>query len=333
MKNYMEKVSAIVAIYKSEKFLPKLLNSIINQTWCNLEILLIDDGSPDNSGNICDEYAKKDRRIRVIHKKNGGACEARNVGLKEATGDYILIIDGDDWLEKDYVEYLMNLIHQTGAEMAMTDHIFTTRDREQVKNDKIEILTPEEAFCSIIYPKIPIGPWNKIYKTSLLRENNIDFNRPWSGEGLYFSAMAAQFSNCVGLGHKKIYDYRLNNTSSGLTNYNILMGTNALENIKYIKNHRIVETKRTEYACNWHIWKNYGYILFLIIATDSKSEHINLYKDCIYNIRLRLLSVLIHSEMGPKSKIKIIIKGLFPVICARKELKKQKTELLKDTME
>ena len=123
MKNYMEKVSAIVAIYKSEKFLPKLLNSIINQTWCNLEILLIDDGSPDNSGNICDEYAKKDRRIRVIHKKNGGACEARNVGLKEATGDYILIIDGDDWLEKDYVEYLMNLIHQTGAEMAMTDHI------------------------------------------------------------------------------------------------------------------------------------------------------------------------------------------------------------------
>ena len=100
-----------------------------------------------------------------------------------------------------------------------------------MKNDKIEILTPEEAFCSIIYPKIPIGPWNKIYKTSLLRENNIDFNRPWSGEGLYFSAMAAQFSNCVGLGHKKIYDYRLNNTSSGLTNYNILMGTNALENI------------------------------------------------------------------------------------------------------
>ena len=85
----MEKVSAIVAIYKSEKFLPKLLDSIIAQTWKNLEILLIDDGSPDNSGIICDEYAKKDHRIRVIHKKNGGACEARNVGLAEATGEYI----------------------------------------------------------------------------------------------------------------------------------------------------------------------------------------------------------------------------------------------------
>ena len=108
----MEKVSAIVAIYKSEKFLPKLIDSIINQTWQNLEILLVDDGSPDNSGAICDDYASRDDRIRVIHKKNGGACEARNVGLAEATGEYILIIDGDDWLELDYVAYLMNLIHQ-----------------------------------------------------------------------------------------------------------------------------------------------------------------------------------------------------------------------------
>ena len=126
----MEKVSAIVAIYKSEKFLPKLIESIINQTWQNLEVLLVDD-----SGTICDEYAANDDRIRVIHKKNGGACEARNLGLAEATGEYIIIIDGDDWLELDYVEYLMNLVHQTGAEMAMTDKIFTTRDRVQIEKE------------------------------------------------------------------------------------------------------------------------------------------------------------------------------------------------------
>ena len=201
--DYMEKVSAIVAIYKSEKFLPKLIDSIINQTWQNLEILLVDDGSPDNSGAICDNYASRDDRIRVIHKKNGGACEARNVGLAEATGEYILIIDGDDWLELDYVEYLMNLIHQTGAEMAMTDKIFTTRDREQTKKDAVEVWTPEDAFCGIIYPKFPIGPWNKIYKASLLKEHHIDFNRPWSGEGLYFSSMAVQCANKVAVGHRK----------------------------------------------------------------------------------------------------------------------------------
>lgn len=329
----MEKVSAIVAIYKSEKFLPKLLDSIIEQTWENLEILLIDDGSPDNSGTICDEYALRDKRIRVIHKKNGGACEARNVGLNEATGEYILVIDGDDWLERDYVEYLMDLIHKTGSEMAMTDRIFTTRDRKQIENDKIETLTSEEAFCNIIYPKVPIGPWNKIYKTTLLRNNHIDFNRPWSGEGLYFSSMAAQCSNCVGVGHRKIYNYRLNNANSGLTNYNILMGTNALENIKYIKDHRSIDTKRTEYACDWHIWKNYGYTLFLIIATNSVTENRALYEECIHNIRAMLASVLLHSELGIKAKIKMLALGVAPVWWSKRELKKQQIAFKADTME
>lgn len=328
----MEKVSLIVAIYKSERFLPKLLDSIINQTWSNLEILLVDDGSPDNSGKICDEYSRSDNRIRVIHKKNGGACEARNVGLEEANGEYILIVDGDDWLELDYVEYLMNLIHKTGAEMAMTDHIFTTRDRTQVTTDGIEIWTPEQAFCGIIYPKIPIGPWNKIYKASLLKDNHIDFNRPWSGEGLYFSSMAAQCSNMVAVGHRKIYNYRLNNENSGLTHYNILMGTNALENIKYIRNNRIINTNATKYACDWHIWKNYGYTLFLIIATDSVSENRGLYNECISNIHSRLFGVLFHSNLGLKTKIKMLVQGVFPVKWAKRDLKKQQINLKKDIM-
>ncbi|MDA3769083.1 glycosyltransferase [Streptococcus thermophilus] len=329
----MEKVSLIVAIYKSEKFLPKLLDSIVSQTWQNLEILLMDDGSPDNSGLICDQYASKDSRIHVVHRKNGGACEARNDGLSRATGDYILVIDGDDWLEPDYVEYLMNLIHKTGADMAMTDSIFTTRNRTQVKSDSIEIYTPEEAFCAIIYPKIPIGPWNKIYKNDLLKKNNIDFSRPWSGEGLYFSAKAAQFSNFVAVGHKKIYNYRLNNANSGLTHYNILMGINALENIKYIGDTRIIKSERTQYAVDWHIWKNYGYTLFLIVATDSIEENKQLYEECIKKLRSMLLSVIIHSELGMKMKTKMLVQGLFPVSWAKRSLNKQLKEFKLDSME
>ena len=329
----MEKVSLIVAIYKSEKFLPKLLDSIVSQTWQNLEILLMDDGSPDNSGLICDQYASKDSRIHVVHRKNGGACEARNDGLSRATGDYILVIDGDDWLEPDYVEYLMNLIHKTGADMAMTDSIFTTRNRTQVKSDSIEIYTPEEAFCAIIYPKIPIGPWNKIYKNDLLKKNNIDFSRPWSGEGLYFSAKAAQFSNYVAVGHKKIYNYRLNNANSGLTHYNILMGINALENIKYIGDTRIIKSERTQYAVDWHIWKNYGYTLFLIVATDSIEENKQLYEECIKKLRSMLLSVIIHSELGMKMKTKMLVQVLFHFSWAKRSLNKQLKEFKLDSME
>ena len=122
-----DKVSIIVAIYKSANFLDKCISSITDQNYKNLEIILVDDGSPDNSGTICDQHAMKDNRIKVIHKKNGGTCDARNAGLAIATGDWIVIVDGDDWLSKDYVSYMMDMAHRTGAEMTMTDNIFTTR--------------------------------------------------------------------------------------------------------------------------------------------------------------------------------------------------------------
>lgn len=324
------KVSIIVAVYKSEKFLSKLISSIINQTYRNLEVILVDDGSPDNSGKICDDFAKIDNRIRVIHKKNGGACEARNFGLKECTGDYISIIDGDDWLAKDYVEYLMKLIIDTNSEMSMTDSIFTTRDQIQVKKDEIKKITPEEAATSIIYPWIPIGPWNKMYKRSLIVDNNISFSVPWSGEGLYFSVMAAQYAKSVGLGHRKVYNYRLNNMESGLTNYNLTMGTNALQNIKYIGNNLVIKTERLQNAVNWHIWKNYNFVLKLIIATNSKKQNKDLYLECKKNIFKRMFGIVMKSEMNFKSKIKIIIQSVFPATFAIYELEYEKNKRKKD---
>lgn len=329
----MPKVSAIVAIYNSEKFLKKLIDSLINQTYKDLEIILVDDGSPDKSGEICDDYAQIDNRILVIHKKNGGTCEARNVGLSVATGDYVVIIDGDDWLELDYIEYMMQLTTETGSDMGMSVNVFTTRNREQIENDQIETWTSEEAAIAIIYPRFPIGPWNKIYNLDLLRKNNINFSVPWSGEGLYFSVTAAQYANHVGVGYKKVYNYRLNNTESGLTHYNLQMGINALENIKYIGENLQIRTPRIVNAINWHIWKNYGYELFLIIATNSKNENFGLYKDCIRNIRRRLVSVLIHSEVDLKMKVKMLVQGIFPVMWSKRELRKAKNALEKDTME
>ena len=101
-----EKTSVIVPIYKVEEYLHRCIDSIINQTYTNLEIILVDDGSPDNCPMICDEYAKKDSRIRVIHKKNGGLSDARNAGLEIATGEYIGFVDSDDWIHKDMYHIL-----------------------------------------------------------------------------------------------------------------------------------------------------------------------------------------------------------------------------------
>jgi glycosyltransferase involved in cell wall biosynthesis len=102
------KISIIVPIYKVELYLSDCINSLINQTYASLEIILVDDGSPDNCGKICDEYAQKDSRIKVIHKENGGLVSARNAGYKAATGDWIMYLDGDDWIDINTCERLMH---------------------------------------------------------------------------------------------------------------------------------------------------------------------------------------------------------------------------------
>ena len=316
-------VSVVVAIYKSERFLDKLISSILVQTYDNLDIILVDDGSPDGSGEVCDRFAKIDSRIRVIHKANGGACDARNKGIEQAHGDYLVIIDGDDWLAPDYVEYLLHLIQRPGVGMSMTDSIFTTRDLVQNPDDGIYELTSEEAIANIIYPRIPIGPWNKMYSMKILRDAGISFSTKWSGEGLYFSVMAAQASGKVAVGHRRIYYYRLDNENSGLTHYNVTMGINALENIKLIKDSLTIRTPKTLNACDWHIWKNYGFTLYLIIATGLENELADLYADCIKNMRCRLFGIVRTAEFGPRTKARMVLQGLFPVRWAKSELERE----------
>ena len=102
-----DKISVIVPVYNVENYLRRCVDSIINQTYKNLEIILVDDGSPDNCPVICDEYAQKDSRIKVIHKENGGLSSARNCGMDMATGEYIGFVDGDDWIESDMYKFLI----------------------------------------------------------------------------------------------------------------------------------------------------------------------------------------------------------------------------------
>lgn len=122
MKEYM--FSVIVPVYNVEKFLVKCLDSVVNQTYRNLEIILIDDGSPDNSPAICDEYAARDGRVRVIHQKNAGQAAARNVGISIAKGDYITFVDSDDWIEPDTLEKAVGIIQRNEAvDIVLYNHV------------------------------------------------------------------------------------------------------------------------------------------------------------------------------------------------------------------
>lgn len=162
-----DKISIIVPLYKSEDFMKKCLDSILNQTYHDIELILVDDGPPDNSGAIADDYSRKDDRVIVIHEENGGTCDARNAGLAKATGKYLMFADGDDWLAPDCIEYLLSLLKETDSEMSMADCVFTTRKMQQNKDDWVKKLTPDEASCEILYVKTPVGPWNKLYTTEV----------------------------------------------------------------------------------------------------------------------------------------------------------------------
>lgn len=121
MDRYLRKncISIIVPVYMVEQYLNRCVNSIINQTYGNLEILLVDDGSLDDCPSMCDIWAKKDERIKVIHKKNGGLSDARNKGIDEATGEYLLFVDSDDYLEEDACEKLLCTMKKTDADFVV----------------------------------------------------------------------------------------------------------------------------------------------------------------------------------------------------------------------
>lgn len=173
-----EKISIIVPCYKVEEFLPRCIDSICNQTYKNLEIILVDDGSPDNCGKICDEYSKKDKRIKVIHKKNGGLSDARNFGIKIATGDYIAFVDSDDYINKNMYHCLYNNLKSTKSDISICGFKKTSsfdENTELEEANKIDVYNKDEAFKNLYNQRAvtTVVAWNKLYKKKIF--DNLEY--------------------------------------------------------------------------------------------------------------------------------------------------------------
>lgn len=163
-------VSVIVPVYNVERYLKKCIESIINQTYKNLEIFLVDDGSTDNSGKICDEYAKKDNRINVIHKENKGVSSARNAGINEAKGEWIAFIDADDWIEENYIE---ELLKNTSKEIDIVQcgyYRVVANNKESINCDgNDEVRNKEEFLIGCLNPQMAYG----LCHTKIIRKSKI----------------------------------------------------------------------------------------------------------------------------------------------------------------
>lgn len=165
-------ISVIVPVYNTEKYLPRCIDSILAQTYTDFELLLIDDGSTDSSGAICDEYAAKDSRVRVFHKENGGVSSARNLGLDNAQGEWITFVDSDDWVKEEYIELFINnaddLVYQSFLS------IFNGETEEW--DTSIRALDVNECLTRL-YEKKALGYcWGKLYKTQKIKTYNIRFD-------------------------------------------------------------------------------------------------------------------------------------------------------------
>lgn len=169
-------ISVIIPVYNVEKYLERCLSSILAQSYENLEIILVDDGSTDNSGAICDEYGKKDARITVFHKINGGQSSARNIALDYAHGDWITFVDSDDWVDKDYVKHMLEKAISTKSQIAVIASVNTVNENVYVKKEtqSFLVLDNEHAMANLLYQKYySFSACCKLYKKELF--SNIRF--------------------------------------------------------------------------------------------------------------------------------------------------------------
>lgn len=168
-----ELVTVIVPVHNVEKYLPRCIDSILLQTYRNLEIILVDDGSTDESVTICDEYATKDNRIRVLHKENGGLSSARNTGLDAANGGLITFVDSDDWVAPNYIEVLYVNLIKYGADISAVSYLRVSDDFSYTpsQTNTPKLFNPEEATAAILYQnKLDSSACSKLYRQRLFNK-------------------------------------------------------------------------------------------------------------------------------------------------------------------
>lgn len=217
-----KKISVIIPIYNVEKYLKDCIDSVLSQSFKNLEVILVDDGSPDNSGKIADSYALKDNRVKVIHKKNGGIADARNVGLENATGEYIMFIDSDDFLLQDALKILENKIEKENADYVIANYINCDEEsnlwdapvfsKEKYKEFKLNIKDYKDSFYIM-----NSAVWNKMFNHDFIKKLNLKFVEGVPAEDAIFTTYCFIKSQSVFYIPDIVYSYRQRNAGTSIS--------------------------------------------------------------------------------------------------------------------
>lgn len=270
-------ISIIVPCYNVEQYLPQCLDSILAQTYTNLEILLVNDGSLDNSGKICDIYAIKDHRIKVIHKKNGGLSDARNVALDIATGEYVTFIDSDDTVMNDYIECLYSLIIENNAQISITTSNWFYEGEKPIIDKKNNILqqifTKDEALIEMFYQKsFDTTAWGKLYLRTLF--NDIRYPKGLLYEDLATTYRLINKCNKIAFLNYKSYSYLLRKNSIEGSPFKVLKYDSCIKIIEQLESDFQNAPKNVKKALKCRIISFAFHILLEMPSSEIKRAHI-----------------------------------------------------------
>lgn len=280
-----ELISVIVPVYNVEQYLEKCIDSIINQTYKNLEIILVDDGSTDNSSNLCDLLAKKDSRIAVYHKENGGLSSARNFGIDKANGEFIGFIDSDDYIDNDMYETLYNLIKQDKSDVSMCGlyNIYANRKDSQVKEVKKYLMNAEEAIQMVLDSKITsVTAVNKLYRKEIFSDLRYDLGK--TSEDAFLIVRLLDKCNLISVTDERKYYYyhRANSITKKPFSEKSMDVIDA-----YNLNYSIVKEKYpkiTSSAKRRVLWA-YFYVLDLLCVSEDRYKYDKLANELIYKLK------------------------------------------------
>jgi glycosyltransferase involved in cell wall biosynthesis len=307
------KISIIVPVYNVESFIHECIKSILEQTFIDFELILVDDGSSDNSGSICDEYSKIDKRIKVIHKENGGQSSARNRGIDAANGEFIGFVDSDDWVHHDMYRTLYSLGMETNAEIIAcnllkfdknsTGHLYTNNTTDQLfdRNSAMHELYLNE--------RLTFSPCNKLYKKELFQ--GIRFKEGYILEDMDFAYRIIHQANRIYYTGQALYNYRYNETST----MRKVFAKQRLDEFEVRKNMYLFYRENYPGIANevYAEWFLSGLMLYINMEKYFKDE-LNQYKYLIAIDRKKLSSLISKDRYNKKKKILLSMAVISPKI-------------------
>lgn len=304
------KVTVIVPVYNVGQYLPKCIETIICQTYENLEIILVNDGSTDDSGLVCESYAEQDARIIVIHEENSGVSNARNTGISRAAGEWICFVDGDDYVMPDYVEYMLKNAIQCKGDVSLTMQMFGNFDEDQIKKDCIKIWDSEDAVEAILCYQVPIGCYCKLFNAKLLKKLRF-IPEIFIGEGFSFNIDVFQNSERIVAGKRKTYYYRRDNPTSAMTKFSIEKCECGLWALEIIKSNLTIQTDRIKAAWEYANWRTHSDFYDMCVLAGVKKEYPEMYKKCLNMTRNNAL-IALRVPTSKQNKMRAIIMWICP---------------------